>query len=449
MSEPENFCDRNNRMADQLNFVDQQTEALFQTVNQCNPPQSGSILRYLENLCVALEELKCAEEELCQQNHELQKAQHSIANEQRRYQDLFDFAPDGYLVTDINGKIQEANQAASDLFKVGQEYLVNKVLITFVPEDYRRVFRLLLLQLQSIDRIQEWEMPLIARGGSQFEAAITVAAVEDNDGKPIGLRWLIRDITTRKQIEDQLRQIQLQNLELLEADRLKEQFIATMSHELRTPLTAILGFSTLLMRQFHQKFDDQKILLIERILENGRHLLNLIEDILDVTRLRAKQVELQLETFDAINLVITTVEELRSLAEKKNLDLNLQIFQPSIMVTNDRDRLHQILVNLISNAIKFTEVGSVTVQVRSPKRGQLSIAVQDTGIGIAETDLKLIFQEFRQVNQTLARKQGGTGLGLAITKALTELMGGNISVQSQLGQGTSFLVELPSQVSHP
>jgi PAS domain S-box-containing protein len=362
---------------------------------------------------------------------------------------LFNFAPDGYLVTDIHGKIQEANQAASDLFKVAPKYLVNKILTFFTPENYRRVFRLLLLQLQSIDRIQEWEMPLIAGGDSQFEAAITVAAVKDSDGKTIGLRWLIRDITARKQIEEQLRQIQLQNLELIEADRLKEQFIATMSHELRTPLTAILGFSTLLMRQFHQRFDEQQVHLMERIIENGRHLLNLIEDILDVIRLRANQVELRLETFDAVNLVICVIEELRPFAEKKNLDLNLQIFQPSIMVINDRDRLRQILVNLISNAIKFTDVGNVTVQVRSPKREQLSITVQDTGIGIAESDLKLIFQEFRQVNQTITRLQGGTGLGLAITQALTRLMGGEISVQSQIGRGSSFLLELPCQVSFP
>jgi PAS domain S-box-containing protein len=449
MSEPERFCDRTNKMAEQFNLVDQHTAALFQTVSQSDSPQSGLILQYLENLSNVLEELKCAEEELCEQNAELQKAQQVIKIEQQRYQDLFNFAPDGYLITDIHGKIQEVNQAASDLFKVAPKYLVNKVLTSFIPEDYRRVFRLLLLQLQSIDRIQEWEMPLIARDHVQFEAAITVAAVKASDNKTIGLRWLIRDITARKQIEDQLRQIQLQNLELIEADRLKEQFIATMSHELRTPLTAILGFSTLLIRQFHQRFDEQQIHLMERITENGRHLLNLIEDILDVTRLRANQVELRLETFDAVSLVISTIEELRPMAEKKNLELNLQIFQPSIMVINDRERLHQILVNLISNAIKFTDVGSVTVQVRSPQRDQVSIAVQDTGIGIAECDLKLIFQEFRQVNQTITRLQGGTGLGLAITKALTRLMGGEISVQSQAGQGSSFLLELPCQVSFP
>jgi PAS domain S-box-containing protein len=449
MSEPESFCDRTNKMAEQFNVVDQHTAALIQTVNQSDSPQSGLILQYLENLSNVLEELKRAEEELCQQNHELQKAQQDIRIEQQRYEDLFNFAPDGYLVTDIHGKIQEANQAASDLFKVAPKYLVNKILTFFTPENYRRVFRLLLLQLQSIDRIQEWEMPLIAGGDSQFEAAITVAAVKDGDGKTIGLRWLIRDITARKQIEEQLRQIQLQNLELIEADRLKEQFIATMSHELRTPLTAILGFSTLLMRQFHQRFDEQQVHLMERIIENGRHLLNLIEDILDVIRLRANQVELRLETFDAVNLVICVIEELRPFAEKKNLDLNLQIFQPSIMVINDRDRLRQILVNLISNAIKFTDVGNVTVQVRSPKREQLSITVQDTGIGIAESDLKLIFQEFRQVNQTITRLQGGTGLGLAITQALTRLMGGEISVQSQIGRGSSFLLELPCQVSFP
>lgn len=447
MSEQENVND-SRKVTDYLSSVDQQTSALFNSVHQ-SEPQNSHLLEYLTKLSNSLEELKCAEEELCRQNEELHKVRQRLEVERHRYQDLFEFAPDGYLITDKHGKIQEANRAAAEIFNIDRKYLVGKVLLNFVPEDQRRTFRSLLLHLQTIDRIHEWEIPLLARGGYQFEAAITVGTVRDEESNTTALRWLVRDITTRKQIEEQLHQIQIQNLELIESARLKEQFIAVMSHELRTPLTAILGFSELLLRQFHEKFGAQTKLLVERIADNGHHLLSLIEDILDVTRLRANQVELCLETFDAVSLVISVIEEMRPIAQKKNLELNLQIFQPSISVVNDRTRLRQIVVNLISNAVKFTNDGSITVQVRSPNRNTLSIAVQDTGIGIAEADLGSIFQEFRQVNQTTTRQQGGTGLGLAITKALVQLMDGEISVQSQLGKGATFLVELPCQVSHP
>lgn len=435
------------QLTDRLNTVDQHAAALYQSVNRTGEATPPGIVEYVATLSVALEELRAAEEELCQQNEELQRARHALELEQHRYRDLFEFAPDGYIVTDQNGKIQEANRAASELLGVESRYLTNKVLVTFVPEEQRRAFRALLLNLQTIDRIQEWEITFQQRGGERFEASLTVATVHDEKGNTAWIRWIVRDITQRKRIEEQLREIQLQNLELIESDRLKEQFIATMSHELRTPLTAILGFSNLLMRQFHKHFNSQHLGLIERIFKNGRHLLALIEDILDFSKLRANQVELQLEAFDLVELILSSVEEFRSLAERKNLKLDVELYQSNLTVINDRARMRQILVNLISNAIKFTDTGSVMVQIRSPRRDRISIAVQDTGIGIAETDLGSIFQEFRQVNQTTTRRHGGTGLGLAITQALTRLMSGKISVQSELGMGSTFLLEVPCRVS--
>ncbi len=464
MNEQENKRDRQKtsapidreQLTDRLNAVDQHAAALYQSVNRTGVSSSPDIVDYVATLSVALEELRAAEEELCQQNEELVRARHALEAEQRRYRDLFEFAPDGYIVTDQNGKIQEANRAASELLGVESRYLVNKVLVTFVPEDQRRAFRTLLLNLQTLDRIQEWEITIQRRSGERFEASLTVATVQDQAGNTAWIRWIVRDITERKRIEEQLQDIQLQNLELIESDRLKEQFIATMSHELRTPLTAILGFSNLLMRQFHQHFSSQHLGLIERIFENGRHLLALIEDILDFSKLQANQVELQLESFDLVELVLNCVEEFRSLAERKNIKLDVQLETSSLTIINDRDRMRQILVNLISNAIKFTDTGSVSVQVRfaqsttaeqTPRQDRVSIAVRDTGIGIAEADLGSIFQEFRQVNQTTTRRHGGTGLGLAITQALTRLMSGKITVQSELGIGSTFLVEIPGRVS--
>lgn len=434
------------KIAKHLETVDQRAAELYKSVGDAPIEQPHLALGYIEALGNALEELRVVEEEVCEHHEELYQARHQLEDERRRYQDLFDFAPDGYLVTDIHGKIHEANRAAADLLNVSQKYLAGKILTNFVPEEQRRVFRSLLLQLRVIDRIQEWEICLTARNKHRFEAAITVAAVRDAEGKAIGLRWLIRDIADRKQIEAQLQQMQFQNLELLEADRLKAQFIATMSHELRTPLNAILGFSSVLLRHFQQRFESQQFNMIERIFENGRHLLSLIEDVLDFSKLRSNQLELRLETFDLPDLVNETVKELRPLATQKNLCLQVHLVQDHLSVINDRVRVHQIVVNLLSNAIKFTDEGQILIEVDLLPGERVTIAIRDTGIGIAEADLSFIFQEFRQANQTMTRAHGGTGLGLAITQALTDLMGGNITVESELGQGSTFIVDLPRQV---
>ncbi len=438
------------KIAEQLNTVDQRAAELYKNVSDAPLGRAQLALGYIEALSNALEELRVVEEEVCQHNEEIYQARQQIEAERHRYQDLFDFAPDGYLVTDIHGKIHEVNRAAAELLNVPQKYLAGKVLTNFVPEEQRRVFRSLLLQLRVIDRIQEWEICLTARNRPRFEAAITVAAVKDSEGRAIGLRWLIRDIADRKQIEAQLQQMQLQNLELIEADRLKAQFIATMSHELRTPLNAILGFSSVLLRHFQQRFEPQQFNMIERIFENGRQLLSLIEDVLDFSKLRSNKLELALEPFDLADLVNETIEELRSLATKKNLSIQVHLVQDHFSVVNDRTRVRQILANLLSNAIKFTDQGNIAIEVdllpSEPTSNHVTIAVRDTGIGIAETDLSFIFQEFRQANQTVTRTHGGTGLGLAITKALTDLMGGEISVASELGQGSTFIIELPCHV---
>lgn len=444
MTEPNNIRDHQ-KLIKQLETVDHQVDRLFQSADKASSPNTFS--EYLMALSNALDELKVIEEEVCQQNQQLSEARQALELERKRYQELFELAPDGYLITDNHGTIQEANCAAVTLLKIEKKYVVGKTLINFVVEEHRDVFRSLLLQLQSVDQVREWEIPLVASNGDRFEAALTIVAVKTESGETIALRWLVRDITNRKQIEAQLRAIQHQNLELIESDRLKEQFISTMSHELRTPLTAILGFSDLLLRQFHRQFPPHQSKLIERIFENGRHLLSLIEDILDFSNLRANRIELQLETFDLNELVALTIEEMRSLSAQKKLALQTHFSEPSLTIVNDRKRVKQILVNLISNAIKFTNSGSVYVQVHSGKPGRIAIVVQDTGIGIDDTNFDSIFEEFRQVNQTSTRQHGGTGLGLAITKALTQLMGGEITVQSKLGLGTTFTVELPNRVA--
>ncbi|HEY9845790.1 MAG TPA: ATP-binding protein, partial [Candidatus Caenarcaniphilales bacterium] len=257
------------------------------------------------------------------------------------------------------------------------------------------------------------------------------------------------DILARqnRELERQQHQIQLQNLQLLEAAQLKSQFLATMSHELRTPINAITGFSQLLLRQQRgSTLSSSQTDMVERIFNNGKNLLTLINDILDLAKIEANHLALNPEKIDLVQLVKTTMAELCALATQKNLVLQLDAELQDPYIVNDINRLRQIFINLLGNAIKFTDSGSVQIVVRELASDRLVLVIQDTGIGIAPGDLKHIFTEFWQVDQTTTRKYPGTGLGLAITGQLVRLMKGTIRVESDLGQGSTFEVEFPRHV---
>ncbi|MBH8574158.1 response regulator [Nostocaceae cyanobacterium CENA369] len=254
-------------------------------------------------------------------------------------------------------------------------------------------------------------------------------------------------IRKNQELERQRQQIQLQNLKLLEASRLKSQFLATMSHELRTPMNAIIGFSQILLRPKFAQLTHQQTDMVERILNNGKHLLMLLNEVLDFSKLEAGRLELKSELFDLTKIINTIVAEMRSLAEAKKLSLLVQINLENPLLFNDPVRMRQILVNLLSNAIKFTESGSIWIEVKEISGNRVAIAVRDTGIGIAPKDFKHIFEAFRQVDQSITRKYPGTGLGLAIIDSLVGMMGGKIFLESQLGAGSMFKIEIPRQVS--
>lgn len=249
-----------------------------------------------------------------------------------------------------------------------------------------------------------------------------------------------------RELELTRQQIERQNLQLIEAARLKSQFLATMSHELRTPMNAVIGFAQVLLRQRTALLSASQSDMVQRILNNGKNLLALINDILDLSKIEAGRLELKLEEFNLTQLVSTTIAELQSLAEQKHLPLKVNVQLNNPIVVNDSTCLRQILVNLLSNAIKFTETGSVEVTLSELTPMQILISIKDTGIGIAKSDLTHIFEEFRQVDQTTTRKHSGTGLGLAITKSLVHIMKGTIEAESKLGQGSIFCVQLPRYI---
>ncbi|MDF5730576.1 MAG: ATP-binding protein [Rhizonema sp. PD38] len=249
-----------------------------------------------------------------------------------------------------------------------------------------------------------------------------------------------------KELERQQQQIELQNIKLVEASRLKTQFLGTISHELRTPMSAIIGFSQLLLRNKCGSLSHQQKDLMERILNNSKKLLMLLNEILDFSKFEVGQLDVKPGIFDLSKVVNATVVEIRSLAEQKNLSLQVLMNLENPIVFNDSIRVKQILMNLLSNALKFTESGGIAIEVKELSENKVVIAVCDTGIGIAPANIKSIFEAFWQVEQDTNRKYSGTGLGLPIVNALVQMMGGKITVKSQLNEGSIFLIELPRQV---
>jgi PAS domain S-box-containing protein len=252
-------------------------------------------------------------------------------------------------------------------------------------------------------------------------------------------------IRQREEIENQRQQIQQQNLQLLQAAQLKSQFLNTVSHELRTPMNAIIGFSQLLLRQQKQLLTSQQKDMVTRIFNNGKNLLVLINDLLDLAKIETGRTQLEIEEFDLANLVISVALEFGDRVTEKNLAMSVSACLLDRYIVNDKSRLRQVLVNLISNAVKFTHEGRVYVEVREVRGDRLIITVGDTGIGICETELPQIFDKFHQVDRTTTRQYPGTGLGLAITASLVKMMNGTISAHSHKGKGSRFTIELPRQ----
>ncbi len=241
------------------------------------------------------------------------------------------------------------------------------------------------------------------------------------------------------------RELEEKRLELEAASQHKSDFLANMSHELRTPLNAVIGFSEVLAEQMFGELNDKQAEYVKDIHSSGRHLLSLINDILDLSKIEAGRMELDFARFEirpALDNALTLVAER---ASRRGITLETDIEDPLGEMTGDERKLKQILLNLLSNAIKFTpEGGAVTLAARRDNENEtVRIAVRDTGVGISPEDQTIIFDEFRQVGTDYARKVEGTGLGLTLTRRFVELHGGEITVDSEPGAGSEFSVVLP------
>lgn len=257
------------------------------------------------------------------------------------------------------------------------------------------------------------------------------------------------DISELKQHETELSKL-VEELEVardnaMQADRVKSKFLANMSHELRTPLNAILGYTELILDNIYGDVPGKIQEVLKRLEKNGRHLLNLINDILDFSKIEAGQLNLSLNEYSMREVVQTVLTSVEALAMEKNLDLKVTVPEDLTKGMGDEQRIVQVLLNLLGNAIKFTDAGEVRVEA-TVSNETFWVSVFDTGPGLSEADQRMIFEEFQQADGSSTRKKGGTGLGLAIAKRIVEMHGGRIWVESTLGKGSTFYFTLPVRV---
>jgi PAS domain S-box-containing protein len=376
-----------------------------------------------------------------------------------RFRKLLEAAPDAILEVNPEGKIILLNEAADRMFGYSRGELLGFNVENLVPAAMRGGHAQHRASYATHPKTRPMGTGLELQGqrkdGSLFPVEISLSP-NWIDGS-LHVIASVRDITERKLGEDRIRvlreqytaeltakneQLEARNLEVERANRLKNEFLASMSHELRTPLHTIIGFSELLTEQLEGPLNEKQQRFLGHILQDARHLLELINEILDISKIESGRLELKREAFDFNHCVEEVLGGIRHQAANKNVALeNKNSFHHALYA--DRVRVKEILYNLVNNAVKFTRAGG-RVWVESAQEGDfLQVSVCDTGIGIPESEQSSIFDKFYQVGNSMDGTREGTGLGLPITKHLIELHGGTISVESQLGQGSRFKLTFP------
>jgi len=354
-------------------------------------------------------------------------------------QDIFSSVKDGVILLDDNDDVVQINQSASDIFELGEDGDTRALIGELLGQDIGR------------KTIDEYETE-VRVGGKRKVLRISRSPLNQS-GNTIGSILFIRDITASKNAEHEVNRINsdLKSArdEALAASRAKSQFLANMSHELRTPLNAIIGYSEMLKEDAVESSNRLLLADLGKINSAGHHLLSLINDILDLSKIEAGRMDLYIEEIAVEDLIGEVVEVTQSLLDKNSNQLVLLGHESAGTINADAMKLRQILFNLLSNAAKFTTGGQVkleTVRSKNADKESIVFTVTDNGIGMSGEQLDRLFENFSQADASTTRKYGGTGLGLAISQKFCELMGGEISVSSVAGQGSVFRVILPVSV---
>jgi PAS domain S-box-containing protein len=353
-----------------------------------------------------------------------------------RYRALLEAAPDAMVIVGKEGRILLVNAQTEQLFGYMREDLIGKPVEALVPTRFRRHHPKHRVDYFSRPRLRAIDSTLelygLRRDGSEFPIEIGLSPLETDEGTLVFSA--IRDITERKRMEQRTR----------EANRLKSEFLANMSHELRTPLNAIIGFAELMHRGKVGPVSSEHREYLGDILTSSKHLLQLVNDVLDLAKVEAGKMEFRPEKVDLTVLVGEVRDILRGLAAGKQLRVEVRVDPEAASAQVDPARLKQVLYNYLSNAIKFTpDGGNITIRIDGQGPDLFHLSVTDTGVGIAREDFARLFVEFQQLDASTGKKWQGTGLGLALTKKIVEAHGGRVEVQSTPGVGSTFSAILP------
>ncbi len=375
------------------------------------------------------------------------RMEQSLAESEKKYRDLVHGVNSVILRWTREGTVTFANRFAQQFFRYSEEEMVGHDVMKSIvepPSLVEDIFR-------DPDAYVLNENENVLKNGERVWVSWTSKPIRDDQGRIVEMLSVGNDITLRRLAEVRLKST-LDELAAAKeraeaADRLKSAFLATMSHELRTPLNSIIGFTGIILNGYVGPLNDEQTKQLSMVRGSANHLLSLINDVLDISKIEAGQLQVSFDSADVSAAIERSVQSVRPAAEKKNLSLSVSIGSDMTPIVSDQRRVEQILLNLLSNAIKFTEQGGVSVECKKGAEGWITVSVKDTGIGIKEEDMHKLFQAFRQVDSGTMRKYEGTGLGLYICRRLVELLGGRMWATSTWNEGSVFCFSLPGNRS--
>ncbi len=378
----------------------------------------------LENILVrtvlyALERKK-AEDRLNEFAEKLELSNRELQTSKASFHNIVEKSADGIVVVDRDGTVQFINPAAESLFGCKAEELLGELFGLPLVKD------------------EVMEVDIINHGGGPGIAEMRVVETEWN-GKKANL-ILLQDITERKLAEEGLRKA---NEKLKEYNQLKDEFISTASHELRTPLSIIMAAIRLMLDEIPGEIVEKQRDVLATAMKNVQGLSKIVDSLLSIAKIESGKLDLQKTVVNICELIKDTVSNCKALAQEKSLSLDCEVPEQSVDICLDPDGIKEVLMNLISNSIKFTSEGGWIKVTCTERDGEVLVSVRDSGVGIAEEDIPKLFDKFTQFGRKAGPGEKGTGLGLAIVKKLIEMHGGKIDVESEVNQGTTFTISLP------